>query len=91
MYIYDPQLQDAERINSLYLPSDTPEEERRICEELLIDPQNDLHQHSAYVRDFKQICQISDDDLHHASFVITEKARLSNAGLERIRHTTSLT
>ena len=79
LYVYDPQLQDAARKNNLYLPCGTPERERRICEELLIELQNELHQHNSYVRDFKQICQIKDDDLEDASFVISEKARPSDA------------
>ena len=80
LYVYNFQLQDAALIHNLYLPSGIPGKVRRTCEELLIDLQNTIHQHNVYVRDVKQICQISDDDLEHASFVISEKLRPADAG-----------
>ena len=80
LYVYDPQQENAARINNLYLPVGTPEKERRICEELLIEIQNELHEHNVYVRDFQQICQIPDEKIGNASFVISEKARPTNAG-----------
>ena len=78
--MYDPTLQGAERINCLYLPTDTPQSERQICEELLIELQNELIEHNIYVRDFIQICQIPEEDLKNAAFVISERERPNNAG-----------
>ena len=46
----------------------------------MIDIQRELLEHNRYVRDFQQICQIPDDQLQEAAFVITEKEKPSTAG-----------
>lgn len=73
-------MEGALRKNCLYLPASASNRERQICEEVLIDIQNELHQHNRYVIDFQQMCQIADEDLNDASFVLTEKERPSIAG-----------
>ena len=78
--MYDPEMECALRKNCLYLPASASNRERLTCEEVLIDIQNDLHQHNRYVRDFQQICKIPDDPLQEAAFVITEKEKPSTAG-----------
>ena len=80
LYVHDPEQEGAARTNALYLPPGTSQQERSICEELLIDIQRELLEHNRYVRDFKQICQIPDDQLQEAAFVITEKENPSTAG-----------
>ena len=80
LYVYDPELEGAARRNNLYLPANTPARERQVCEEILIEIQDELHEHNLYVQDFQQICQIPDEELEDASFVITEKERPANAG-----------
>ena len=73
LYVYDPEMEGALRKNCLYLPASASNQERLTCEEVSIDIQNELHQYNRYVRDFQQMCQISDEDLNDASFVLTEK------------------
>ena len=76
LYVHDPTLRDAARKNNLYLPRNTPKKEREICENILIQLQNELMQHNPYVLDILQMCQIPDEQLKEASFVITEKESL---------------
>ena len=80
LYVHDPTLRDVARKNNLYLPKNTPKKERDICENILIELQNELMQHNPYVHDILQMCQIPDEQLNEASFVITEKERPANAG-----------
>ena len=80
LYVHDPELEGAARKNNLYLPRKTPEAERKVCEEVLIDIQNELHEYNVYVKDFQQICQIPENDLQEASFVISAKERPKEAG-----------
>ena len=80
LYVHDPTLQGAARKNNLYLPKDTPRAERQICEEVLLQLQNELLQHNPYIRDFLQICEISEEEIQEAAFVITEKQKSKNAG-----------
>ena len=42
--------------------------------------QEELKEHNPYIRDFIQICNIPEDQLANASFVITEKQKPQNAG-----------
>ena len=46
----------------------------------LLQLQNELHEHNPYIRDFLQICQIPEQEIQEASFVITEKQTPANAG-----------
>ena len=62
------------------LPKDTSESEKRIVEEILIQLQNELREYNPYIRDFLQICQIPQDEIDEASFVITEKQKPRYAG-----------
>ena len=80
LYVQDPTLEGTARKNNLYLAKDTSRAERQICEKLLIELQNELREHNPYIRDFLQICQIPEEEVQEASFVITEKVKPQNAG-----------
>ena len=61
------------------MPKDTSPTERRVVEELLLELQNELRENNPYIRDFLTICQIPQDEIDEASFVITEKQKPKNA------------
>ena len=56
-------LEGSARKNNLYLPTSTTKKERRICEEILIGLQNELHEHNPYIRDFIEICKIPEEEI----------------------------
>ena len=64
----------------MYLPKDTPASERGICEDLLQELQAAIQAHNPYLQDFLQLCQIPEEELDEAAFVISEKERPSKAG-----------
>ena len=80
MYVYDPTLEGAARKNSLYLPKDTPRSERAICEQVLLQLQDELRENNPFIRDFLHICQVPEEEVQEASFVNTEKQRPANTG-----------
>ena len=84
LYVHDPTFQDSAQKNNLYLPKDTPRSEQKICEDVLIERQNELTEHNPYIHDIIQMCQIPDQELQEASFVITEKERPSNTGTRHL-------
>ena len=69
LYVHDPTMEGAQRANSLYLPRGASENERRICESILQDPQRELREHNPYIRDFLKICKIPEEQIRAASFV----------------------
>ena len=61
LYVHDPTMEGAQRANNLYLPRGTSENERRTCESILQDLQQELREHNPYIRDFLQICEIPEE------------------------------
>lgn len=54
--------------------------ERIICEQILIELPEEMRHYNPYVRDFLQICQVSDEEIDEASIVITKKQKPRDAG-----------
>ena len=80
LYVHDPALEDAARVNNLYLPKGTSHTERQIVEDILLQLQNELSENNPYIRDFLNICQIPQSEIEEAEFVITERQKPRNAG-----------
>ena len=80
LYVHDPALEGVARKNNLYLPKYTSPTERHTVEGLLLELQEELREHNPYIRDFLQICQIPEDEIQEAAFVISEKQKPQNAG-----------
>ena len=78
--MHDPTLDNVERKNNLYLTKNTSATERQTCEDILLELQNELRDNNPYIRDFLQICQIPEEEVQDAAFVITEKQKPQNAG-----------
>lgn len=55
LYIHDSQLQDTARRTMCVCKEVLQKKHRRILEEILIQPQNNLHEPNTYLRYFKQI------------------------------------
>ena len=75
LYVKDPALETAHRQQNMCLPRSTSERDRRIIYGTLHNLQELLKEMNPYVRDFKMICEIPEEELQEGQLVISAKAR----------------
>ena len=83
LYVLDPALERTQRFANLYLPSNMTQEKKEKMRELLDICQQVIHSRNPFVRDFKQILEIPEDNLEGAKVVICASARPQH-GHERV-------
>ena len=75
LYLHDPQLESAQRFQNLTIPANMTKPQKRIIESILIKIQNSLHAHNPFVKDFKQVIDIPEEQLGQGKIVIAAKAK----------------
>ena len=75
LYVKDPALETAHRQGNMSLPSRMSQEDRETMHTILYHLQELLKQNNPYIKDFKMICEIPEEDLLDGQLVISAKAR----------------
>ena len=75
LYVHDPSLETGLRLSGMTIPAGTSERQKKILQQVLVKVQDDLHKFNPFVRDFKQIAEIDEDELGQGKIVISAKAR----------------
>ena len=83
LYCYDPTLESYQRFESMTIPNGTSRAEKEELKTLLQKLQDLIHQHNPFVRDFKMILEMSEEDLAHGKIVISASQRPSNEHARR--------
>jgi len=83
LYVKDPALETAHRQANMSLPSSMSQEDREIMHTILYYLQELLKQNNPYIKDFKMICEIPEDDLLDGQLVISAKARPADGHARR--------
>ena len=73
--MHNPSLETGLRYSSMMIPVGTSDRQKKILEQVLVKVQDDLHKFNPYVRDFKQIIELDEDQLGQGKIVISAKAR----------------
>ena len=91
LYIKDPALETAHRQENMSLPGSMSRQDRGIIYTILQQLQEMMKNVNPYVKDFRMICEISEDDLLDGNLVISAKARPADEHERRYNVQASLT
>ena len=73
LYIYDPALETNQRFENMVVPSSLSRSQKVLLKDLLKDIQTILHEVNPFVRDFKQIIDMPENEIAEGRIVITAK------------------
>ena len=90
LYCYDPRLESYQRFENMNIPSDTSRAEKEELKTLLQKLQDLMHKHNPFVRDFKMILEMPEEDLAHGKIVISASQRPPNEHARRYNPQTNL-
>ena len=71
LYCVDPALENAQRVDNMYLPDYVTSAQKDVLKEVLRIVQKSLHEHNPYVKDFKMIAEIPPEELGEGKIVIS--------------------
>ena len=77
LYVHDPSMESVERFRNISIPPNMSKPKKQILENQLKSVQDAIHRVNPFVKDFKQIVDIPEEDLGHAKIVISAKSRPS--------------
>ena len=75
LFVHDPALEKTARVANMQMPATLSLEERQFVNAIVEKLQEDLKQINPFVKDFRQIVELSPDDLQGGRLVISAKAR----------------
>ena len=75
LYVLDSSLKTTTRFNNMNIPANTSQPVKNILEKLLQNVQQVMHDNNPFIRDFKQILEIPEEELHGGKVVISAGAR----------------
>ena len=75
LYVQDPALEFTARVHNLTVPENISDHEKSELFSILHQLQDTLKLCNPYIRDFRQIIQIADEDMTNGRLVISAKAR----------------
>ena len=75
LYVLDPSLETTTRYANMTLPANTSQTDKATLKKLLETVQQVMHQNNPFIMDFKQILEISEEELHGGKVVISAAAR----------------
>ena len=73
LYVYDSALESTIRYQNLRIPSTTTASQKRVLKQVLQEVQNVIHENNPYVKDFKQIIDMSEEEIGEGKLVISAK------------------
>ena len=90
LYVYDPALESNQRFENMVIPTSVSTPQKEIIKDLLECIQQVLHKENPFVRDFKQIIGIPQDELTNGRIVISAKNTPVNEHPRRYNAQTNL-
>ena len=79
VWVHDPALQTAQRMDNMFLPVTTTEEEKGAIKGIMETLQADLREINPWIKDFRQIVEIQEEQLGGGKLVISAKDRPAGA------------
>ena len=79
VWVHDPALQTAQRIDNMFLPVTTTEVEKEAIKRIMETLQADLREINPWIKDFRQIVEIQEEELGGGKLVISAKERPAGA------------
>ena len=73
LYVYDPAMETTHRFENMVVPTSLSNSQKAILKDLLQNVQDVLHQVNPFVRDFKQIIDLPEQDVAEGKIVISAK------------------
>ena len=73
LYVHDASLETGLRFNNMFIPANMSKPQKSILKKVLAKVQQDLHNNNPFIQDFKQIAEMSDDQIGQGKLVIIEK------------------
>lgn len=83
LYCFDPRLETTQRFENMYIPPNTSRKEKEGLKNLLLRIQHIIHEHNPFVKDFKMIMELPEEELSHGKIVISAKEKPSEAHARR--------
>ena len=74
LYVHDPGMESTTRYNNMVIPDGASVQEKLVLREVLETVQQTVHEVNPFVQDFKQIVEMSNEDLLDGKIVISAKA-----------------
>ena len=74
LYVHDPGMESTTRYNNMVIPDAASVQEKLVLREVLETVQQTVHEVNPFVQDFKQIVEMSNEDLLDGKIVISAKA-----------------
>ena len=75
LYVHDPILESGVRFKNMTLQPKMSKKQKHMLENVLKKVESDLHVSNPFIKDFKQIMEIPEEDLNQGLIVISAKAR----------------
>ena len=73
LYIYDPSLETSQRFENMVVPTSLSNSQKALLKDLLQEIQTMIHEVNPFVRDFKQIIEMPENEVAEGKIVITAK------------------
>ena len=73
LYVYDPAMETTHRFENMVVPTSLSNAQKAILKDLLQNVQEVLHQVNPFVKDFKQIIELPDEEISEGKIVISAK------------------
>ena len=75
LYVHDASLETSQRYQNMYVPNSMTQPQKQMLEATLATVQKALHTSNPFIKDFKQIMEIGDEQLPQGKIVISAKSR----------------
>ena len=75
IYVLDPSLETTIRFANMTLPNHMSQPDKERMRRILETIQQEIHQRNPFVREFKQVMDIPEQDLTEGKVIISAKAR----------------
>ena len=73
LYVYDPAFETSQRFQNMVVPGSMSAAQKDILKKLLQDIQSVIHEVNPFVKDFKQIIEMPEEEISEGKIVITAK------------------
>ena len=73
LYVYDAALESTQRFQNMRIPGSTTPPQKAVLKQVLKIVQDKIHECNPYVKDYKQIMEISDEEIGEGKIVISAK------------------
>ena len=90
LYCFDQALESSQRFQNMMIPTNATITEKNELKKLLPKIQGMMHLHNPFVRDFRMIMEMSEEDLSHGKIVISASQRPTNEHARRYNTHTNL-